>query len=98
MGTSSAKQLENVIEDYLVSEVKALGGLALKLEVRSQKGWPDRLVVLQGRVLFVECKRPRGGRTSRHQRSCITRLKKLGADARVVSTMEGVDNILKGAG
>jgi len=96
MGMSSKAQLENVIEDYLVSEVEAKGGIALKLEVKSQRGWPDRLVVLWGRVMFIECKRPRGGRLSRHQRTCITRLKKLRADVHVVSSKEGIDNLLKG--
>ena len=49
--------LEKQVEQYLVKQVKTLGGLSLKLT--SLIGIPDRLVLLPGsRLVFIELKRP----------------------------------------
>ena len=51
--------LEYQIERTLINEIKASGGLALKLVSPSMNGLPDRLVLLPGgRCLFVELKAP----------------------------------------
>jgi len=50
---------EKTIEQKLVREVKALGGLAVKLISPSYDGMPDRLVLLPGgKMAFVEVKVP----------------------------------------
>ncbi|OKP02580.1 VRR-NUC domain-containing protein [Xenorhabdus eapokensis] len=50
---------EDVIEKYLVNEVKKTGGIAYKFISPGRRGVPDRIVVLpSGRVVFVECKAP----------------------------------------
>ena len=61
---------ESVIEAELVKRVTALGGIADKVQVIGRRGFCDRLVVLpHGRIFLVECKRPRGGRLSPHQKA-----------------------------
>jgi hypothetical protein len=50
---------ESSIEKYLVSSVKTLGGISIKLI--SRIGLPDRLVILPGGIyLFVELKTATG--------------------------------------
>jgi hypothetical protein len=56
--------LEKHLERKLVTEVKKMGGLALKLISPGFYGVPDRLVLLsQGKMAFVEVKAP--GKTLR---------------------------------
>ena len=53
--------LESTIEAKLVRLVKARGGVLYRLDPRSKKGAPDRVVVLPGRpTTFVELKTDRG--------------------------------------
>lgn len=50
---------EREVERKLVCEVKAMGGLCLKLTSPSIDGLPDRLVLLNGgKIGFVELKAP----------------------------------------
>lgn len=50
---------EREVERKLVCEVKAMGGLCLKLTSPSVDGLPDRLVLLNGgKIGFVELKAP----------------------------------------
>lgn len=61
--------LEKFLEQKLVRSVRAAGGLCLKWSSPGAAGVPDRIVLLPGgRVIFVEMKRPQGGRLSRLQK------------------------------
>jgi len=61
------------------------------------KGVPDRLIVLPGpRVIFVECKRPSGGRVSRHQLWWRDRLVGLGCEHAFVSTRDEALQLVEG--
>lgn len=61
--------LEKFLEQKLVRRVKAAGGLCLKWSSPGAAGVPDRIVLLPGgRVVFVEMKRPKGGRLSALQK------------------------------
>lgn len=56
--------LERYIEQRLVTEVKKIGGLALKFSSPGFDGVPDRLILLpKGKMAFVELKAP--GKTLR---------------------------------
>lgn len=60
MRALSERVTEDSVEDYLVAQVEQRKGRTIKL--RMLRGWPDRVVLLPGGlVLFVECKRPKGG-------------------------------------
>jgi|TARA_Y100000310_G_C20558410_1_gene751739 hypothetical protein len=70
----SKKISEAEIEAYFVKCVeKDLGGVALKLEVKGRRGWPDRLAILpNGEVDFVELKTERGGLSAAQQKRADT--------------------------
>ena len=57
--------LEKEIERKLVDLVKRYGGRCEKLVNVGFAGFPDRTILLpRGKVMFVELKRPKGGRYS----------------------------------
>ncbi len=86
---------ECTVEAYLVKRVEELGGTAEKVAVLGARGFFDRLVVLpKGRVIFVECKRPRGGRFSQHQLQRHARYRALGAEVAAVKNLDEVDRLL----
>lgn len=71
--------LEKDIEQKLVSMVKRHGGYCLKWVCPSSVGVPDRIVLLPyGQVIFVELKRPKGGRLSPMQKWWAKKLVSLG--------------------
>lgn len=56
--------------------------------------YPDRIIVLpEGKIYFVETKRPKG-KTRILQDKQMEFLKKLGFETRVISTMEGIKNFI----
>ena len=76
--------LERVIETALVKAAKKRGGMAFKLVIFRQAGWPDRTVLLPGaRIGFVECKAP-GKKPTKLQCYWLNKLKGWGFDARVI--------------
>jgi hypothetical protein len=85
---------EDSVEEELVRRVRALGGRCEKMAMKGRRGFFDRLVVLPGRVIFVECKRPVGGRLSPHQISLHAQYRALGATVAVVRNSEDIDCLL----
>lgn len=86
---------ERDVEAYLVRRVEAMGGWAPKFVPLHLTGFPDRIVILPGRVAFVEVKRP-GGRLSPAQKINLGRLRALNVPALVVYSTEDVDKALEG--
>lgn len=77
--------LENAIEKKLRARVKAHGGRCLKWVSPGEAGVPDRIVLLPGgRIVFVETKRPKGGKLSPLQNYWGRTLKGLGFETWVV--------------
>lgn len=75
-------ELEREIESRLRRIVKAHGGQCLKWVSPGASGVPDRIVLLPGgRIIFVETKRPKGGRVSKLQEYWQRRLTALGFTA-----------------
>jgi hypothetical protein len=84
--------LENKVEQHFVDCAWARGGEVRKLAYIGRRGAPDRLLVLPGgRVFFVELKRPGAGAAD-HQAREHKRLRRAGADVRVLDTLEAVDS------
>ena len=54
-------ELEQKLEDRCVAKVEARGGLALKLRPPAGRGFPDRVILLNGRCWFLETKRAKLG-------------------------------------
>lgn len=85
-------KLEKEIEKKLTAMVKSHGGLCLKWVCPGWSGVPDRMLLLPGgRVIFVETKRPKGGKVSELQKWWNKKLTKLGFYAFFVYTYQDID-------
>ncbi len=51
-------RLESSIERAVVKYAKSKGVLVRKLNGEGERGWPDRMFLYQGKVLFLEFKQP----------------------------------------
>ena len=85
---------EKVLEKYLVSEVKSLGGWAVKLLSGLVTGLPDRLCLLPGGVVaFVEVKTT-GKKATPRQLIVHKKLRELGFRVEVLDSKEGINNFI----
>ena len=85
---------ENKVEKYLDSEVTKLGGLTRKWVSPGRDGVPDRIVILDGVVWFVEVKTI-DGRKSEAQKREHQRLRDCGAYVHTVYGNDGVDEFIE---
>ncbi len=85
---------EAAIEDYLVKKSKEHNALCWKFVSPSMDGVPDRIVIYDGHVIFIELKAP--GETPRKlQLHVMKLLREHGADARVFDSRAQVDALFK---
>jgi hypothetical protein len=85
--------LERRIELRLVERAKEAGGMAIKWTAPGLSGVPDRIVFLPGgKVIFVEVKAP-GSSPSALQSRIHEMLARLGADVRVIDSLEAADAV-----
>lgn len=84
---------ESTIENYLVERVKAMGGECRKLRWIGRNGAPDRIVMLNGQVIFIELKAP-GEKAKPHQVREHERMRRMGQRVEVVDSCERVDEVL----
>jgi len=87
---TKTQQTENAIELRLTRRIEAAGGLALKWPASATAGVPDRIVILGGRVVFVELKRP-GGRVRPIQAHMHRRIRAAGGVVSVLDSAAAVD-------
>lgn len=84
--------LEREIEAKLRDRVIASGGMCLKWTCPGWKGVPDRIILLPGgRVIFVETKRPEGGKLSKMQKYWARKLVDLGFRYWQIWNLEDLD-------
>ena len=81
---------ENKVEKHLDSEVTKLGGITRKWVSPGHDGVPDRIVILDGTVYFVEVKTTDGVLESWQERE-HERLNSAGVDVSTVYGDAGVD-------
>lgn len=79
--------LERAIEEVVVDYATNKGVLYLKLNVLGRRGWPDRIFVANGRVLFVEFKAP-GEEPRKLQEEIHARLRRARCPVAVVDSVE----------
>ena len=84
---------ENKVERYLDSEIMKLGGITRKWVSPGVQGVPDRIVIINGQVYFVEVKTVDGHLSSWQERE-IKRLVKHGVKALAVYGQDGVDEFV----
>lgn len=82
-------KFEKNVEQHLVKATEAIGGLCFKF-TSTVRGVPDRIVIHNGLVYFVELKRP-GGRLSKIQKYQINRLLKRRAKVLVLESEAEVE-------
>ena len=83
--------LERDIEKKFVKHVEKLGGIAEKFTSPGRRSVPDRLVTLpEGRIIFVELKRP-GQYPTELQFRDHNKRRALGCDVRVINSVEAID-------
>ena len=84
---------EGRVESHLVNECEKHGFLCYKFVSPGNKGVPDRIVIGNGRTIFVELKAP--NETLRKlQEYVVNKMKNAGADVRVANTKEKVDALI----
>lgn len=71
------------------------GWLTPKLQHIGSTGWPDRTFIRRGRVVFIEFKRPRGGRRSAKQIWWIKEINAHGGIAAFCNTAQEAIEILR---
>jgi len=87
---------EASVENHLRKGVKVLRGLCIKLNPFGVRGIPDRLLLIPGGiVLFVELKRPVGGKFEPLQERWHLKLCRMGFTVVVCYTKAQVDELLE---
>lgn len=87
--------LEREVEQRLVRLAHDAHGVALKFIPDNMRGMPDRLVLLPGGALvWVETKRPHGGKLSPVQAYRHKQLRELGQTVAVCSSVGEVDELI----
>ena len=84
---------ERDVEKYLHTRITAIGGTTRKWTSPGHVGVPDRIVFLNGRVIFCEMKTDTGKLSVRQEREIET-LRSHGADVRVISGQDGVKQFI----
>jgi hypothetical protein len=79
--------LERDIEKHCRELIEALGGVCFKFTSPGCQGVPDRICIVNGRVIFIEFKQP-GKRARKKQTYEIERIKSAGGEAYVCTSYE----------
>lgn len=84
-------RLESDLEREVVKWCESRGYLCLKLAIIGLRGFPDRTIIdNDGRVTFVELKKPKGGRLSHQQKLMHTYLRSHSHNVVMARTLEEV--------
>jgi len=84
--------LENEIELYFIDSILQIGGYPIKINTLSSRGFPDRMILLEGKIIFVELKAPEG-KLSSFQRYIHEKIRKYKLEVYVISSKEEVDKL-----
>ena len=85
---------EKVLERKLMTGVKELGGMAIKIHSANFSGMPDRLILLPGNQLFFAEMKSEGRKPSPVQEVIMKKLQQQGCDVRVIDTHEKLETFL----
>lgn len=85
---------EDMVEDYLRRQTRdVLGGKAYKFVSPGQRSVPDRILVWDDDICFVECKAP-GKKPTKKQGIEILEIANMGHKVTWVDSYEAVDELL----
>lgn len=85
---------EKIIETYLREQCKKHGFLCYKFAPCGNNGVPDRVVIGNGKTIFVELKAP-GKKTRALQDAVHQQMREAGAIVFVIDTKQKVDTLIK---
>lgn len=85
---------EREIEAYLRRAVEARDGECVKLTSQYQRGLPDRLVLMGGKIYCLVELKKRTGQISKLQAFCHHKLRKQGHPVYVIRSIEQVDHLM----
>ena len=86
---------EKMIERYLRDSVKQMGGVCLKYSNAGMVGYPDRICLLSGGVVFWVELKSKDGRLNEAQKIRIRQLRGMGHTVNVCRSKEDVDEVLE---
>jgi hypothetical protein len=86
---------EKTVEAELRRRVLERGGMCEKVVSLGRRGFPDRLCIGPRGIMFVEVKRPRGGRLSPNQIKCHAALAALGVAVAIVRDSADIDRLIR---
>lgn len=86
---------EQAVESYLYKLVKICGGRCIKLVPVGWVGIPDRLVIVNRTITFVELKKPKGGVYSKAQLLWHDWLREQGQRVECLHTRGEVDDFVR---
>lgn len=84
---------EKQIENYLVNQIKKIGGKCIKMIPTFENGIPDRQILYKGRAIFVELKKE-GEKAAPLQVAYMRELEKAGFETRVIDSTGQVDELI----
>ena len=87
------KTSEKTVEKYCQDEAKRRGGKAVKWSSPSQRGVPDRIIILPGKIGFLELKGS-GKKPTKLQQHWIETLLSLGFNADYADSKEAVKDFM----
>lgn len=85
---------ENALQAYLIQQIRAAGGFAVKITSPSRRGIPDVLVIWRKYTLFVEVKMSTRSKPSAIQSLTIREMRAAGGHVTVVSGKAEADDYL----
>ena len=85
--------LEKDVEAKLIRRVRAAGGISWKFVSPNNRGVSDRVVLIDGRVIFVELKRD-GGKMTPLQQVFREKVESNGGEFALVVGMDGVEGFI----
>lgn len=86
-------QIENDVETYLYTQAKKHNILCYKFTAPSTRGVPDRILIGNGKTIFLELKRP-GEKPRKLQFAIHKRMREHGATVFVADTKELVNDVI----
>ena len=86
---------ESDIEKECIKQIHDLGGWCIKYTSSSERGLPDRLCIFpNGKIVWVEFKRPRRFKLDPLQKIQVKRLKKLHQTAIMINSFSKITNLI----
>lgn len=85
---------EKYIERYLCTQIQQRGGICLKYSNQGAMGYPDRLCILPGGVIFWAELKSKGKHPTTLQKIRIDALTDLGCKVYVCDSVGAVDRVL----